>query len=306
MSDLITAEKFTDGQVRVAASNLNGITSRASVQPDVIANKPISPTLDIADQLLVLKTNNTLARARFDIFTNAVASTLPLADATKNGAMRQVSGIATDFVGGDNQCHSINNIIPTGTVWDTLAATAPAGWLLLQGQAVLRTGVNAALFALIGTTYGAGDGSTTFNLPDDRGRTSIMAGTGTGLINRVLGTAGGIETVVLTTANLPAHAHPITDVAHSHTSPAHTHNDSGHVHSYTSGSAGGTFGAAPGGATLYLPGTANTNTAFAALSATAATISASLSGINTTQNAGSGTAHANMPPFIVRNRMVKL
>lgn len=305
MSDLVTDEHFTDGQSQINASNMNGIVSRAKVQPDVISSKPESATLNVSDFVLVLKTDNTLAKAKFSTFVNSTGSSLPLADATKNGMLKQVSGIATDFIGGDNQSHSINTIIPTGTVWDTLAATAPAGWLLLQGQAVLRTGVNAALFALIGTTYGTGDGSTTFNLPDDRGRTSIMAGTGTGLTARALGAIGGAETTVLTTANLPAHAHAITDVTHSHTSPAHTHADAGHTHTYLGGQ-GSVFGAAAGGATTYLPGNTTTGVGAANLTGTAVTISASLSGITTTNNAGGGTGHANMPPFIVRNRMVKL
>lgn len=57
---------------------------------------------------------------------------------------------------------------PTGAVEAYAGATAPAGWLLCNGQAVSRT-TYAALFALVGTTYGAGNGSTTFNVPDLRG-----------------------------------------------------------------------------------------------------------------------------------------
>ncbi len=57
----------------------------------------------------------------------------------------------------------------TGTVLDFAGTTAPDGWLMCFGQAVSRT-TYANLFAKIGTIYGAGDGSTTFNLPDCRGR----------------------------------------------------------------------------------------------------------------------------------------
>jgi len=59
-------------------------------------------------------------------------------------------------------------IAPTGAVWMWMTGAAPAGTILLQGQTVSRTGANAALFALWGTTFGAGDGSTTFGLPDFR------------------------------------------------------------------------------------------------------------------------------------------
>jgi microcystin-dependent protein len=63
------------------------------------------------------------------------------------------------------------HVIPPGVVLGYTAPTPPAGWLLCDGAAVSRT-TYAALFAIIGTTYGIGDGSTTFNLPDSRGRAS--------------------------------------------------------------------------------------------------------------------------------------
>ena len=86
--------------------------------------------------------------------------------------------------------------------------TAPLGWLICDGSAVSRT-VYAKLFHAIGTTYGAGDGSTTFNLPDLRGRTPVGVGTGTatGATAHTLGEKAGSETQTLSTANLPAHTH---------------------------------------------------------------------------------------------------
>ena len=62
----------------------------------------------------------------------------------------------------------LSGMVPSGTVLYFAGQTAPAGWLKANGAAVSRTAY-AALFAAIGTTYGAGDGSTTFNLPDLRG-----------------------------------------------------------------------------------------------------------------------------------------
>ena len=67
----------------------------------------------------------------------------------------------------------ISSIMPTGVMVDYAGATAPAGWLLCYGQPASRV-TYAALFAAIGTIYGAGDGSTTFNLPDLRG--AVAAG----------------------------------------------------------------------------------------------------------------------------------
>ena len=83
--------------------------------------------------------------------------------------------------------------------------SAPAGWLICNGAAVSRTEYET-LFNVIGTTWGAGDGSTTFNLPDLRGRAPIGAGTGTGLTARTLGTTLGSQ-------YLQAHTHTM---AHTH------------------------------------------------------------------------------------------
>lgn len=72
---------------------------------------------------------------------------------------------------------------PSGIIAAYAGASAPAGWLIADGSAVSRTGANAALFAAISTNYGAGDGSTTFNLPDLRGRAPIGVGTGTKVLS---------------------------------------------------------------------------------------------------------------------------
>ena len=85
-------------------------------------------------------------------------------------------------------------------------SSAPTGFLMCNGQAVSRT-TYAALFAVIGTTYGGGNGSTTFNVPDLRGRTVIGSNS-----SHALGSTGGAETVKLTKneSALPAHAHGFT------------------------------------------------------------------------------------------------
>ena len=67
-------------------------------------------------------------------------------------------------------------LLPAGSVIAWSGTTAPSGWLLCQGQAISRT-TYAALFAVNGTDFGVGDGSTTFNIPDLRGRVVSMAGT---------------------------------------------------------------------------------------------------------------------------------
>jgi microcystin-dependent protein len=82
---------------------------------------------------------------------------------------------------------------------------APAGWALCNGQ-LLPIQQNAALFSLIGVTYG-GDGQTTFGLPDLRGRAPIHVGQGPGLQNYVWGQKGGVEEVTLSSPEMPAHIH---------------------------------------------------------------------------------------------------
>lgn len=107
---------------------------------------------------------------------------------------------------------------PAGVVLQYAGATAPTGWLLCYGQSVSRT-TYAALFAVIGTTLGVGDGSTTFGLPDLRGR--VVAGNdnmggsaagritsaGAGFDGAVLGATGGAQTHQLTVAQMPGHSH---------------------------------------------------------------------------------------------------
>jgi len=83
---------------------------------------------------------------------------------------------------------------------------APAGWLTCDGSAVSRT-TFANLFSVIGTTYGAGDGSTTFNVPEMRGRNPMGAGSGPGLSTRSLGQTGGEERHSLTISTTPSHTH---------------------------------------------------------------------------------------------------
>jgi microcystin-dependent protein len=82
---------------------------------------------------------------------------------------------------------------------------APSGWQFCNGQ-LLSISNYDVLFNLIGTTYG-GDGQTTFALPDLRGRAPVHTD---GTLSYVQGQSGGVETVTLTTAQLPAHSHPFS------------------------------------------------------------------------------------------------
>jgi microcystin-dependent protein len=85
---------------------------------------------------------------------------------------------------------------------------SPVGWATCNGQS-LAINENAALFTLIGTTYG-GDGVNTFNVPNLNGAVIVGAGQGNGLSNYVLGQQGGSATVTLTANQLPVHSHSIS------------------------------------------------------------------------------------------------
>ena len=146
-------------------------------------------------------------------------------------------GPGTDLVGAlDNlserlavQMPADGRVIPPGTIAMTGRNTAPVGWLICDGAAVDRT-LFAALYAAIGNTFGPGNGTTTFNLPDMRGRVAAGVGTGTGggasgtgaptggaaLAAVTLSGWFGANDVTLTSAQIPAHPHPITDPGHAH------------------------------------------------------------------------------------------
>ncbi|USZ80548.1 tail fibers protein [Serratia phage MQ-4] len=210
----------------------------------------------------------------------------------------------------------------TGTVLPFAGAAAPADWLLCAGQAVSRT-TYATLFAVIGTTYGAGDGSTTFNLPDLRGRVAggkdDMGGTaagrltaaGAGVAGTTLGATGGTQVHSLTTAQMPAHNHAVTDPGHAHgiTDPTHAHGvyDPGHTHQYYRVTTGNGQGSDVGTANNHIL----TNTAAAATgisiyaSGTGISVNGAGTGIST-QNNGSGGAHNNTQPTIVLNHIIKI
>jgi microcystin-dependent protein len=96
-------------------------------------------------------------------------------------------------------------LVPTGAMTAYAGATAPAGWLLCDGSAVSRT-TFSALFSVLGTTFGVGDGSTTFNLPDLRGRVPVGEDGAAGRLsaNDVRGNVGGEEKHTLTVGELPA------------------------------------------------------------------------------------------------------
>jgi microcystin-dependent protein len=152
---------------------------------------------------------------------------------------------------------------------------APVGWALCDGS-LLSINQNTALFSLLGTTYG-GNGTTTFALPDLRGRFPMHPGTGANLTPRNLGDVGGQETVTLTAAQMPVHTHTAAVAADS-----------------TVATTDQPQSALPGRNASATPSFGKT--ANAAMASSAVVLAP----------AGGGQAHPNMPPFVCVNFIIAL
>lgn len=167
----------------------------------------------------------------------------------------------------------------------------PNGWGLCAGQAVSRS-TYADLFAAIGVTYGAGDGSTTFNLPDLRGRVPAgldnMGGTAANRITggTTLGGNGGTEAVTLTSAQIPAHVHPID----------HNHGASDLLASTIPLFAGG------------MAGDTGTPVGQGIASGSPAPLYVDLPNFtgNSGNNTGGGSSHPNLQPYVLLNAIIRM
>lgn len=184
--------------------------------------------------------------------------------------------------------------IPLGAGLDFWGTTAPnASFAFPIGQAISRT-TYAALFSIMSTTYGAGDGSTTFNLPDKTGRVSAMrestaarlTATYFGGNSTLLGAVGGGESHTLSTAEIPSHVH------------ANSLSDPGHSHASSSSHSGINPGI-PGGST-FTGGPFNN-------SAVVVNIAGNTTGVTISNAlAGGGGAHAIVQPTIVCNYIIRI
>ena len=195
------------------------------------------------------------------------------------------AGVTRTLIPGPQTATRDELFVPPGTLADYAGVTAPDGWLLCDGRAISRTACDR-LFAAIGVTYGPGDGSTTFNLPDCRGRVTAgrddMGGTAAGRLTNsgvgnpgingaTLGAAGGADRWTLGLNEIPAHYHNISWPQLSYLWAASS------ISNTTTG----------GGATRV------TSTPVATVPPNTAA-------------AGSGQAHPNVQPTIVFQKIIKL
>jgi microcystin-dependent protein len=182
--------------------------------------------------------------------------------------------------------------IPAGVIEFFAGTTVPPGWLACTGQAVSRT-TYARLFGVVGTTYGSGDGSTTFNLPDLRQRFPLgKADSGTG---STLGSTGG-------------------SINHVHTGPSHTHSGPSHSHTNPTNSSSGSHGHVASNAIVSGSGlpfgnsgtvTEHTHTTTSSGTHTHAQGATGAAGTGSTGSSGTGNTGSNNPPYIALGAIVK-
>lgn len=214
-----------------------------------------------------------------------------------------MGGFPLKNVGAGGNVALASQLLPIGAVIDFAGPSAPTGWLLCAGQAVSRS-TYAALFEVISTTYGAGDGSTTFNVPDAKGRATAgrdnMGGTaanrltsaGSGIVGITLGASGGAETHTLTAQEAPV----LTYSFQGNSLPAHSHKyqDAYPTDFNPTGSKGIPVEDPGGSPNAYSHDNERTTDATSAGTPTGAV----------TANAG-GQAHRNVQPTLVMNKIIK-
>lgn len=176
---------------------------------------------------------------------------------------------------------------PSGALMPFAGSTAPTGYLICDGSAVSRT-TYGDLWTLLGTTYGSGDGSTTFNLPNLKGKTIVGRDSADSDFD-ALGETRGTKTETLTSAQIPAHSHPITDPGHSHSGSTNA--------VYKVNNAGLTSFTALDQVTSFKD--------FETPSSPTITVASNTTGITVGNNTGGGGSHNNIQPSIVLNYIIK-
>ena len=214
------------GPVDTGGRTLTGAFTAATryLEIKVAANDPIRPRQQILSAPYAMNAANAANAASVlpggvstDALANATVTTSKLANAAVTSEKIADGSISVT----DLAQEVLNRLVPPGTIVAYAGVgVPPAGWRFCDGSILDATDpVYAALFAVIGKTYGVGNGtSLSFHLPDLRGRTVVGVGQGPGLINRVLAAHLGTETIT----QVPFHSHPVnittsTGGAHSHT-----------------------------------------------------------------------------------------
>lgn len=200
--------------------------------------------------------------------------------------------------------------VPAGLIEPFAGSTVPAGYLLCDGTAVSRT-TYATLYAVIGDTFGAGDGETTFNLPDLSGRVPLGVS-----MSHALGSTGGSETVTLDESELPAHTHEVPQHGHADTigatTPAFSHSITQPVFKYNKAKTGTTSLNSAStrnpcvSSSATATATRSTDVAVGKHAAAACTMSGAIADAAAfdSDSVGGNLSHNNMQPFIAMTYII--
>ena len=229
MGVLTTGQTFSSGD-QVTAAKLNDIANQATFTS-------ASATTD--DSTLTLGSSK-LKVKDLGITSTQLATDSVITAKIQDGAVTSAKLDAA----------AVSVLMPTGSIMSFAGSSAPTGYLLCDGAAISRS-TYSTLFGVLATTYGSGDGSSTFNIPDLRGRViagqddmggvsaNRLTGLTGGVDGDVLGGSGGAETHTLSIAQMPAHTHSLQNGVGIKTNSF----DSGtHVASDASGNTGSTGG----------------------------------------------------------------
>lgn len=281
ISELISDNGVNIENINISDNILSTLENEdITIIPDGIGNINLQKDVYISNNLII---NDTLTSTEdnFDI-----GETININRSINRVGINKTASYDLDVLGTINANNIFMNnalLVPTGSIISYVSEIAPSGWLLCDGSAISRS-IYSNLFAIIGVTFGLGDGSITFNLPNLRDRVPLGKSN-----DNTIGDIGGNSTHTLTVDELPSHTH--TGITNS--SGSHSH---GFIMAKDDGNSSHTIGQHPAGD--------------ASPSSNPYIINTESSGNHThnftTNSTGNGNAFNILPPYLILNYIIKI